>query len=54
MVRNYNIHQSHAGPASKRLEIRPANDIRVRTKSWSPSVKIDWGEFWDRAEERLP
>lgn len=53
LMRNYNMRQSHQGPTAKRVELRPANDIRVRTAQWSPSVKVDWGEFWDRAEDKL-
>jgi len=53
-MRGYNMQQSHLGPTANTIELRPANDIRVQFKKFGTAVKIDWGEYWDRAEDILP
>jgi len=54
MMRNYNMQQSHLGPTANTISLRPENGIRTSFRRAGASVKIDWGEFWDRAEEILP
>jgi hypothetical protein len=54
-VREYNQQQTHAGPTAPRLELRAANQFRqdaLRFRRYG--VRINWGDYWDRASEILP
>ncbi len=52
-MRNYNRQQSHLGPTARPVELRPANATRIAFRRTGARVRIDWGEAWDRADERL-
>jgi hypothetical protein len=53
LMRTYNTQQSHLGPTANRVELRPTNATRIAFRRMGARVKVDWGEQWDRAEDRL-
>lgn len=53
LMRMYNQRQSNLGPTAPKFELRPANDIRISFHRAGIRTRIDWGEYWDRAEEPL-
>jgi len=55
LMRNYNHQQNALGPTGNKIEFRPRNEIRssFRQARMFSNAKIDWGTFWDIAEEKL-
>jgi len=55
LMRNYNKQQQSLGPTSTKVEIRARNDTRssFRQARLFHGCNIDWGSYWDIAEEKL-